>query len=375
MRLIVVVLLACPLFAGYGFRRSITVNSAQITGTLTNFPMSFGGTYAYLATVANSGDVQNANGYDIIFTSDSAGTMPLACEQESYSATTGAVQYWVDVPSIAVGTVIYIFYGNSGISTAQCGVTGTWDTNTSMVLHAGTVSGLVTDSTGNNTVTNHATTATGTGCVFDGCAAFASSGPQYLTAPNTSSLELGTTLTLEVHPLTTLTPSCSGGNCNQVWFDKRNLSGSGNGYFLAYNCVNAPSCSINYIEFYLKGTLTSSDTYWNLGTINVQQSILATYDGATMSVYLGGALATLESGTTFIVVGSTDDAMAALDIGTVQGGGAYMNGTGDEFRISNVSRSAAWIAAEANNTITSSFVTIGSAVSSGAQKSKLIGFQ
>src|SRR5690349_18662985 len=98
---------------GYSFRRSITIDHTKVPNTdQTNFPVLISGTYSYLATTANGGDVTNANGYDIIFTSDAGGTSLLPFEQESYSASTGALNYWVQVPTVShtTDTVIYIFY-------------------------------------------------------------------------------------------------------------------------------------------------------------------------------------------------------------------------------------------------------------------------
>src|SRR3984893_19097942 len=77
---------------GYTYRRAITIDHTKIPNTdQTNFPLLISGTYPYLATTANSGAVQNANGYDIIFTSDAAGTSTLPFEQESYSSATSQV--------------------------------------------------------------------------------------------------------------------------------------------------------------------------------------------------------------------------------------------------------------------------------------------
>jgi hypothetical protein len=59
------------------------------------------GTYSYLATVANGGLVQNPNGYDIIFTSDCAGTQKLDHEIESYRPATGTVAFWVRIPTLS----------------------------------------------------------------------------------------------------------------------------------------------------------------------------------------------------------------------------------------------------------------------------------
>jgi len=118
--------------------RRITIDHTKVPNTdLNNFPVLISGTYSYLATTGNGGNVTSSNGYDIIFTSDAAGTSTLPFEQESYNATTGAVIYWVKVPTVShtTDTVIYLFYGNSGITTDQSNKTGVWDSNYKGVWH------------------------------------------------------------------------------------------------------------------------------------------------------------------------------------------------------------------------------------------------
>ena len=86
---------------GYTNMRAITINHTQVPNTdQTNFPVLISlpaNTYADLKTTANGGSVTNANGYDILFTSDAAGTLPLAYERESYNGATGAMNDWVNV--------------------------------------------------------------------------------------------------------------------------------------------------------------------------------------------------------------------------------------------------------------------------------------
>jgi hypothetical protein len=85
---------------GYSFARSIAIAHAQVPNTdQSNFPVLFNTTDALLKTVANGGHVQNANGYDIIFTSDAAGTVKLNHEIEYYSPSTGQFVAWVRVPN------------------------------------------------------------------------------------------------------------------------------------------------------------------------------------------------------------------------------------------------------------------------------------
>src|ERR1019366_6832619 len=125
----------------YTNMRAITISHLKVPNTdQANFPVLISlpaNTYADLKTTANGGSVTNANGYDILFTSAAGGTMPLAYERESYSGTTGAMIDWVKVATVShtQDTTIYMFYGNSLVTTDQSNPTGTWDSNYVGVWH------------------------------------------------------------------------------------------------------------------------------------------------------------------------------------------------------------------------------------------------
>src|SRR6266481_1251492 len=90
---------------GYARRRPITIDHTKVPNTdQTNFPVLISGTYPFLATTANGGNVTSASGYDIIFSPDAAGTSILDFEQESYNPSTGAINYWVRVPAVSHST-------------------------------------------------------------------------------------------------------------------------------------------------------------------------------------------------------------------------------------------------------------------------------
>ena len=126
---------------GYDYRREVNfVDAEVIGGPHTNFPVLIDETLLDLRTVTNGGDVENANGYDIIFTSVQAGTTQLAHEIEHYVDTSGEIIAWVRVESLVATTSIYLFYGNSSIGTFQGdvtsnGVAGVWDNNYQGVWH------------------------------------------------------------------------------------------------------------------------------------------------------------------------------------------------------------------------------------------------
>jgi hypothetical protein len=95
---------------------------------------------------------------DLIFTSDAAGATLLNWEFETWTPTTGAVNVWVNVPSLANGTVVYAWYGQPSVTTLQTTPSATWGSNFMAVYHlkenpAGAAP-QVNDSTAN---ANHAT--------------------------------------------------------------------------------------------------------------------------------------------------------------------------------------------------------------------------
>jgi hypothetical protein len=184
---------------GYAYRRAVTIDHTKVSNTdQLNFPVLISGSYSYLATTANGGNVTNANGYDITFTSDASGFSPLAYEREMYNASNGAVDFWVQVPVVSHGsdTVIYMFYGNSSVTTDQSNVTGTWDSNYAGVWHFPTGSTLsASDSTsnGNNGTINSASATNGE---IDGAASFSGS-LNPITLANSTSLSITGNLTIE----------------------------------------------------------------------------------------------------------------------------------------------------------------------------------
>lgn len=140
----------------FSYKASITIDSDKVggsSGSLSNFPVLVSGTYdgtggePDLRTTGNGGNVENANGYDIYYYSDSDLTTKLDHEIQSYSASTGAIVHWVEVPTLNKGsdTTIYMAYGDSGIS-ADPTATGTWDSSYQSVYHLQSDSG---DSTSN----------------------------------------------------------------------------------------------------------------------------------------------------------------------------------------------------------------------------------
>lgn len=139
----------------YGYRKRIRINSWKVSGgaNLTNFPVQLNwASDNDLRTVANSGHVEHASGWDIVFTSDDGVTI-LNHQLEKYTAATGELIAYVNVPTVysATHTVIYMYYGKTGVW-ADPSSTSTWDSNFEGVYHFN--SSYNDNSTGGNNGTN-----------------------------------------------------------------------------------------------------------------------------------------------------------------------------------------------------------------------------
>jgi hypothetical protein len=140
--------------SGYTYRRTITIQHGQVTGSanLTNFPVLMSFTQSEFRTTGFGGRVTDDLGDDIIFASDTQGLSPLDHEMERYNGSTGEVTAWVRVPTLDFDddTIVYMFYGNSSVTSTQEDITGVWDSNYKGVWHLHETSGSHLDSTSNN---------------------------------------------------------------------------------------------------------------------------------------------------------------------------------------------------------------------------------
>ena len=345
----------------YSYARTITISHTQVPNTdQTSFPVLFSGTYSYLATTPNGGGVTDSNGYDIIFTSDVNGLNILPFERESYNGTTGAVNFWVQVPTVShtSDTVIYLFYGNSSVTTDQSNEHGAWDSNYAGVWHlpnGSTLSANDSTSNGNNGTINGATATNGQ---IDGAANF-SGGQVVSIAPNAQIQPSSMSLSFWLNR-----GSASQNTWGRILEKGTDQNGAPYGsYFVYFN--NTDSSSIGLA---LGFTDKTSDG-WTSATANIAANtwyyMTMTYDGSNVKVYENGVLEYSHANTRSIFYDSTPLAVGANN--TNSGGfEEYLNGMLDELRLSKVARSADWIATEYNNQSSpSTFYSIGSATSYG----------
>jgi hypothetical protein len=328
--------------SGYSFRRSITVDHTKVPNTdRTNFPMLVNGTYSWLATVANGGNLQSSSGFDVCYASDSAGSTGLPYDTDHWTATSGDAGYWVLVPTIATGsdTVIYIFYGNSSITTTQANPTAVWGPDYKTVYHLGNGTTLSLADSG---ITGNLLTQTGT----VGAAAGMIGGSALFTSGNyLSNTGLG-------YPIATTTRVMS------MWMKFTSLS---SGIRIAgYGSAGvqgedfrwewtSPNFSLSIGNGSKFGTW-SQDTNWHY--------VVAVFSGTTnanITIYMDGAL----FGSTSSVNVWTLNTPACCVALSGSSGSSQFPGNIDEFRIRTGSETADWIATEYNNqNSASTFYTI-----------------
>ena len=156
---------------GFTYYGSLVIQASKCgSSSVSNFPLLVSVSDPTLKSTANGGAVTNANGYDIVFTSDQAGTSPLNWEVESWSASAGTWLGWVQVPTLPASSgsnlTIYVWYGNSAITTQQNTPSATWSSDYKGIYHYGngaTISTADSTSNGNTvTLTGSPTAATGT---------------------------------------------------------------------------------------------------------------------------------------------------------------------------------------------------------------------
>ncbi len=334
---------------GFSYRREVDfVDAEVIGGPHANFPVLIDETLLDLRTTANGGKVENASGYDIIFTSDQAGSTQLAHEIEHYDAVTGEIVFWVRVESLAATTSIYLFYGNSSIATFQGdvtsnGATGVWDDDYKGVWH---LHDDFLDATSNgNNGTNFGSTDIA-GQIADGQGFDGSDDRIDVSHSASNNLSGDFTISLWVRP-------------NEIGICDMTLSKGGTGnsgttvIALKHECGGVSpknrfwiiDSASNNIE------LTSSVDY----TVGDWNYLVGTFDNVNLTLYHDGQFDNAMGATTGL---STNTDVWRIGRGTA-GLEAY-DGTIDEVRISSADRGGAWIETEFNNQDSpSTFYTLG----------------
>ncbi|MFH1225543.1 MAG: DUF2341 domain-containing protein [Candidatus Diapherotrites archaeon] len=320
------------------YRQQITVTGG-VSGTLSNFPVLVQLTNASNPLFSHA----QSDGDDILFTA-ADGTTKLSHEIEEYNTGGKVLRAWVKVPSLASGSVIYMYYGNAS-SGSQQDAANTW-TGFTFVHHLEETSGTHYDSTSNNWdgmpkngLNQNAQGKIGGADHFD----------------NDSD-------SIAIPASGTFTPPAQGTLEFWAYADyadgtRQRFMGGDDAFEVAWQDQLAGDPVSN--DLFTAGSVPASKSGLALNTWTY---LTFTYDSAAQAseIYFNGAKETSWN--------SADDNPGSdvFTIGTRTGTSDYFAGTLDEIRLSNVVRSAEWIGASyTNQGNPQGFVSFGAEETSG----------
>lgn len=336
----------------YRYRKKLTLDSTLVAGAsdLTNFPILISLTDSDLRTSANSGQLLNANGYDLIFTtSDSTAPVQLDHEVESYTATSGNIVIWVRIPTLttATDTTIYMYYSNPLIATSQEDRNGTWNSNYVAVYHMNGADGAgETDSTSNSyaMTLNGTVGATTSGQIGNGRTRPTVGSTNYLTRADSVDLDNLSQMTVQGWLYsTTATPSSD----VRGVISKRNNSNAAHswGVFIytndKLNFDNGNAAGTNFDTRTASVAGIAANT-WTMFHCIFDGTVAA---GSRKKIYLNGAI-DITATANVTTITNTASAMSAF---LLTGNTGSMRGHLDELRVLKTALSADWITTEYNN--------------------------
>jgi hypothetical protein len=321
----------------WSYRKKITISYNKVSADLQSFPV--------LVSINNDTDLASKarqDGGDIVFTD--ASNNKLNYEIELFNNTTGSLIAWVNVPQLSStsNTIIYMYYGNSSIQNQQ-NPAAVWDSNYVMVQHLKEMQGTRYDSTNNhndgipNGLLNQSTYGK-----IDGAIDFGGVNGS-LGVQNSRSLNLSGQVTIE------------------GWFNsKQGLTSKPNAWYGGMQKSGAYELSWQgwtdgwTFQIFENGTrfyIDSISAYMPQGEWHY---VVGQYDGQILRVFVDGqSVASKVVGSRTLTTNNN-----TFQIGICES--KYWNGTIDEVRISNTSRSAAWIQTSYNNQRdTATFFAIG----------------
>jgi hypothetical protein len=320
------------------YQRTIVIDHTKVPNTdQVNFPFLFNTTDLAFKTIANGGHIYSSNGNDIVFSTDPNGSTKLDYELETYNPVTGQIIAWIRIPTLSytVDTPIYMFYGNSSITTPQQNPTGVWNSNYLGVWHlpnGTTLTANDSTSNGHNGTLGSSSTATagqiGGGANVNTPATGAISIPAY----NSVTFPAATfSAWVDMSQLNGWAGIIYGRDgSGPIGMD---INGAGN---LAYTWNSGSGSTWGWDSGL--GIPTGS---WAYTVISIASS------GTTAYVCQSGSCSSSYQSLTENPQTSTANWYLGSD--QESPGGRYWGGSIDEARISDIARSADWIATEYNN--------------------------
>ncbi|MFC2007926.1 DUF2341 domain-containing protein [Chloroflexota bacterium] len=337
------------------YRKKITINSANVTANLTDFPVLIN-----LSSDSDlASDAQN-DGDDILFTAADE-TTKLSHEIEKFNDSTGELVAWVRIPSLSAttDTEIYMYYGYASAANQE-DVTGVWDSHYVAVWHlkedpSGSAPQMADSTSNSHDGTTHGSWSSSnqvTGLI-DGSLDF-NSGYDKVKVGTFDVVAGGSAddgITLETwfysHEVRDgrFISKASGTDTNQHWWMLNALE-EGSEYRLRFRLKTAGTT-----------TLLLADPG---NTVPLDQWVYAaaTYDGSNMRIYQDASQvsSTAKSGT----ISTHSNIKVAVGNQPPGAGSRRFDGLITEVRVSDIARSTGWIETSNNNyNSPSAFYTLG----------------
>ncbi len=305
-------------------RKEINITNVGST-TLTNFP-------AYL-NVSKTGSMQ-ADYDDLRFINGScASGQSLELVYEIDYDDSNKADVWIKIPSLISGVnQICMYYNNSGASAGE-NLTGVWDNDYLMVQHLQETSGTHYDSTTND-----------------------NDGTEYIDSPGTQDAvgKIGGAITLDgVDDYIDLGDDADFEKDNfsiELWANRAGNSSKGGGVLFSkyYSEVNNREYYFEINNDQLLGFVTYDSAGTTSTSIKYSISdnwahVAATKSGTSIKIYINGSLVnssdsastTIKDGDSKVMIGAIHKSSTIPD--------SFFNGTIDEVRYSNTTRTIDWI--------------------------------
>lgn len=310
---------------------AFTVQSGQVPSTQTDFPVLLKPTDNRFRTAGNGGNVQNSFGYDLRPYADSSHVSALDYElvPGTYDGLNGTFEMWVNVPSLAVGSVIYLFYGDSALTTDGSS-TNTWESNFKGVFHFPDGASLsVANSSQTSMSPSNSGVVAGSGQI-DGAAV--SNSTDYVALGTVAALNFSGDFTLSAWVKTTSTGAeiLIGGYSNDSPYP-------GYGLAIGVGVAGKPSLWVGDGSWHLANSTINSGS-WVHVAVTYTPNVARWYNNsATDGTPTTGAPSMNYSGDRFLFAGSNL--------------GDNWQGSADEIRIATTVRSADYLTTEYNNQV------------------------
>ncbi len=329
------------------YRKKITINSANVSDNLTDFPVLVSVTDTDLKDHAKS------DASDIVFTA-SDGTTKLKREIESYDNSDGTLVAWVKTDlSSTTDTEVYLYYGYAGAS--ETSDTDTWDTNFIMIQHMTdeTTSSIEDSTTNNNDGTKQGAgepAVTASGKIGD-AQDFDGSNDKITVNDSTSLSFTNDEMTIEVWVKADTLPT-----------NETSILRKDNQWQMAF--VDSDTIRNLIATNGITGWTAANDEDYTFST-DTWYYWTFVYNGPNVRHMIDAQ----QVGSSHTVTGNITDNANVAEIGRCSYTNEFLDGIIDELRISNVARSDAWIETSYNNqSAPGDFFNVGSEESAGYER-------